>query len=118
MRQGQALQRRARNDRHLGARQRLDVVVREIEKQMLEIERLAGNVQRHDLPQPVAGDLLAKRIARNQHRAMLETVALADEIGGCIERADMVRQGPDRLAITSVERRMGFELPDHQRERR
>jgi hypothetical protein len=56
---GEFLQLGARDDRKFRPRQRLDVVVCYIEKEVLEIQRLTGDVERDDLPASITSELLA-----------------------------------------------------------
>lgn len=77
----QLVKRGARDERHLGAGQRLDAVVGDIEEEVLEVERFAGDMDRDDLPGAVVGHLLAERESRKEDGAGLRRVALAHRIG-------------------------------------
>ncbi len=55
------LQLAAGDERNVGPRQRLHIVVRDIEEEALKVERIAGDVKRYDLAGAIAGKLLAIR---------------------------------------------------------
>ena len=71
------LERVLRDFRDFRPRQHLHIMVGFIEEQVLEVERLARNVDRQDLPLAVPGHLVTERIAGHEHRAALRAIAFA-----------------------------------------
>ncbi|MBX9460963.1 MAG: hypothetical protein KL785_07605 [Brevundimonas sp.] len=101
------------DDGHLAAGQHLDAVVGHGQRQLLQVERLSGNVERHDLAHALAGLLLAIGEAGEQNRAGQGPVALAHEIGSGLQRLELERKVEKGLPRGRAERRMQLELP-HQ----
>jgi hypothetical protein len=69
------------------------------EEQVLKIESLARYVDREDLPRPLAGQLVTKRIALEQHRTSIGPIPFSQDVGLGFETADLVWQLEDRLTI-------------------
>lgn len=97
---------------HLDAGERLDVVVGNAEEAVLEVEELAGHVDREDLALAVPRHLVPIGEAAEQQRADLRRLAFAQHIGGGLERAVGEREAPYRLLAGFVDRRPGFEAAD------
>ena len=100
----QFLERLARDQRDIRPRQRLHAVVGDVEEQVLEVHRVAWDMQRDDLPAAVAGDFLPIGEAAEQHGAVRRRVALADRIGVRFERLARVRYVEDGAAVFLAER--------------
>ena len=93
----------------VGPRQRLDIVVGDLEEAVLKIEELAGHVDRHDLALAVAGHLVAIGEAAEQQRAHFRRLALADDIGGRFQRPIDEGEVANRLSIVFSEGAARFE---------
>jgi len=76
----------------------------------LEIERVAWDMQRQDLPVPVARELVAEGIARNQDGAAIRFVTFPQSVGLCLEPAQLVRKSEHRRPIIPTERMMDIQL--------
>jgi hypothetical protein len=96
---GDLLDLRAGDDGQMAAGEHLHAVVGDVEEDVLEIERFAGNVDRQDLPATVAGQLLPVGEARYQHSATAGQLAFADRVASRRQRFERVGEGEDRVAI-------------------
>ena len=56
-------------------RQRLNIMVCDIEKQVLEIENFAGNMDRDNLPGPIMIQLMPIGVTGKQHAALVRSIS-------------------------------------------
>jgi len=79
----------------LGAFERLHAMVGTVEEQVLQVEEIAGHMDRHDLPCALCGQLLPERQTRNDEAAMLPgRLALAQHIGPPLGGSSRISQSP------------------------
>lgn len=104
----------AGDEEHLAARHHLHAVIRDIEEQVLEIQRVAGNAQADDLPITVAGQLLPVGDAGPEDAALVRGIAFADRIGRRFQLPRDGRQGQDRLAVLGRQARVLFQLAEQR----
>jgi len=68
------------HDSDQATRERLHIVIGDLEQAVLNVEEFARNVERNDLPRSIAQDLLAVRKALQQYRADFRLLPFAREI--------------------------------------
>lgn len=74
-------------------------MIRLLEQHMLQIDEIARNLHRYDLPGTVARDLLTIGEAIYQKGAARWRFAIPDKVAGWLHFPDGNRQVADRLAI-------------------
>ena len=94
-----------------GGRQRLNVVIGAVEQDVLQIDEIAGNMQRDDLPTAILDELVAEHITVHDHGRIDRPFALAQEIFAGAQLLHPVRQGEDRAYGIFIKRRMRVEPP-------
>jgi hypothetical protein len=89
----------AADNSHIAPGQHLHAVIGDIEIEVLEVECVARNVNRQDLPLTIAGVFLPVGETGHQHAALIRNIPFPGEVGRRFQRPETVRQGQDRLAI-------------------
>ena len=77
---GDLLQRRMRNGRDAAGGERQDAVIHRLQQEAVQIEEVAGNMERGDLPPAVGHDLVAGGKAVQEQGALVRAVALPHDI--------------------------------------
>jgi len=73
------------------------------EQRILEVDEVAPDVDRQDLPPAASGDLVAECVSVDQHAAVARGFPIPDDILARVELATGERQGKDRRTVVIAE---------------